>query len=192
MAWYVPLHLYLLIVFFVQETEKCNWETFFGIDEVVHTITSKRLMGEKMRCGFQLVDSYIKYYRHEMHRYVEAQCCDSLSKACIKWGAIIQACTAYQKPTHDLCTERASATCIKCGWVSLLPAEGLCHVPMGSDKNRQKNISLVLVPAFYHGERNRARNSQERKWKRNKRVYENEREQKYYACWVYASSPKVL
>jgi hypothetical protein len=36
---------------------------FYGKDEVMHTIRSKRLMGLKMWCGSQLVDSYIKYRR---------------------------------------------------------------------------------------------------------------------------------
>jgi hypothetical protein len=44
---------------------------------VMHTIKSKRLMGLKMRCGSELVDSYIKYCRQEMRRFVESMCYDS-------------------------------------------------------------------------------------------------------------------
>jgi hypothetical protein len=37
-----------------------------------------------------------------------------------------------QKTAHALSTAgRASAARIECGWGSLLPVEGLCHVPTG-------------------------------------------------------------
>jgi hypothetical protein len=44
---------------------------------VMHTIKSKRLMEPKMRCGSELVDSYIKYCRQKMRRFVESMCYDS-------------------------------------------------------------------------------------------------------------------
>jgi hypothetical protein len=40
-------------------------------------IRSKRLMRQKMWCGSQLIDSYFKYYRHEMCRYAKSQDCYS-------------------------------------------------------------------------------------------------------------------
>jgi hypothetical protein len=44
----------------------------------MHTIKSNRLMGQMMRCGSQLVDSYIKDRRQEMRRFAESMCYDSL------------------------------------------------------------------------------------------------------------------
>jgi hypothetical protein len=38
---------------------KCGWESYDGKGEVIRTIKSKRLIGQKMCCGSQLVDSYI-------------------------------------------------------------------------------------------------------------------------------------
>jgi hypothetical protein len=37
--------------------EKCSRERYTEKEEVMHTIKSKRLMGQKMRCGSQLIDS---------------------------------------------------------------------------------------------------------------------------------------
>jgi hypothetical protein len=47
----------------------------------MHTIESQRLMGQKMRCGSQLVDSYIKDRIRDMRRYVKSAFYDSLKRA---------------------------------------------------------------------------------------------------------------
>jgi hypothetical protein len=43
----------------------------------MRTIKSKRLMGQKMRCGSQLVDSYINDCIQDMRRYVKSASFDS-------------------------------------------------------------------------------------------------------------------
>jgi hypothetical protein len=62
----------------------------------MHTIRSKRLMGLKMRCGSQLIDSYVKYHRQEMCRYAESHDCDSLR--CVKLR-ILKA--EHEKRAHE-------------------------------------------------------------------------------------------
>jgi hypothetical protein len=78
------------------ETRKRTWEFFYCRDEVMHTIRSKRLMGLKMRCGSQLIDSYVKYHRQEMCRYAESHDCDSLR--CVKLR-ILKA--EHEKRAHE-------------------------------------------------------------------------------------------
>jgi hypothetical protein len=43
----------------------------------MRTIESKRLMGQKMRCGSQLVDSYINDHIRDMRRYAKSALFDS-------------------------------------------------------------------------------------------------------------------
>jgi hypothetical protein len=43
----------------------------------MRTIESKRLMGQKMRCGSQLVDSYINDCIRDMRRYAKSTFYDS-------------------------------------------------------------------------------------------------------------------
>jgi hypothetical protein len=46
-------------------------------EEVMHTIKSKRLMGEKIHCGSQLVNSNIKDRSQDMRRFTESMGYDS-------------------------------------------------------------------------------------------------------------------
>jgi hypothetical protein len=47
----------------------------------MHIIKSKRLMGQKMRCGSQIVDSYINDRIQDMRRYAKSAHFDSLMHA---------------------------------------------------------------------------------------------------------------
>ena len=47
----------------------------------MRTIESKRLMGQKMRCGSQLVDSYINDRIRDMRRYAKSASFDSPMRA---------------------------------------------------------------------------------------------------------------
>jgi hypothetical protein len=47
----------------------------------MRTIESKRLMGQKMRCGSQLVDSYINDRICDMRRYAKSALFDSPKRA---------------------------------------------------------------------------------------------------------------
>jgi hypothetical protein len=47
----------------------------------MHTIESKRLMGQKMRCGSQLVDSYINDRIRDMRRDAKSAFYDSPKRA---------------------------------------------------------------------------------------------------------------
>jgi hypothetical protein len=78
-AWAAMLHPYLLS--FLSETRKCSWQRYDEKEEVMHTIKSKRLMGQKMRCGSQLVDSYIKDRRQDIRRFAKSMWFDSLMRA---------------------------------------------------------------------------------------------------------------
>jgi hypothetical protein len=46
----------------------------------MHTIKSKRLMEQKMRCNSQLIDSYIKDRRQEMRRFADSMGYGSLMR----------------------------------------------------------------------------------------------------------------
>jgi hypothetical protein len=48
---------------------------------MMHTIKSMRLMGQKMRCGSQLVDSYIKDPRQDIRRFAKSMWFDSSMRA---------------------------------------------------------------------------------------------------------------
>jgi hypothetical protein len=47
----------------------------------MRTIKSKRLMGQKMCCGSQLVDSYINDRIQDMHRFAKSASFDSPMRA---------------------------------------------------------------------------------------------------------------
>jgi hypothetical protein len=51
---------------------KYSWESYDDKGEVMRTIKSKRLMGQKMRCGSQLVNLYINDRIQDMRRYAKS------------------------------------------------------------------------------------------------------------------------
>jgi hypothetical protein len=57
--------------------ENTVWERYDKKEEVVHTIKSKKLMGQKMRCGSQLINSYIKDRRQQMRRFAKSMWFDN-------------------------------------------------------------------------------------------------------------------
>lgn len=65
------------MVDYEEETRKCTWEYYDDKDEVKHEIRSNKLMGEKMQCGSQLIDSYIKQCGQKIRRFAEELGCNS-------------------------------------------------------------------------------------------------------------------
>jgi hypothetical protein len=60
---------------------KCGWESYEDKGEVMRTIKSKKLMGQKMHCGSQLINSYINDHIQDMHRYAKSASFDSPMRA---------------------------------------------------------------------------------------------------------------
>jgi hypothetical protein len=60
---------------------KCGWESYDDKGEVMRTIKFKRLMGQKMCCASQLVDSYINDCIQDMRRFAKSASFDSLMRS---------------------------------------------------------------------------------------------------------------
>jgi hypothetical protein len=69
------LDTYLL--FFCRRRGNAVGESYDDKGEVMRTIKSKRLMGQKMHCGSQLVNSYINDRIRDMRRYAKSAHFDS-------------------------------------------------------------------------------------------------------------------
>ena len=53
---------------FEQSTRKCKWEPYDGQAKFLDTIKAKQVMGQKMGCGSQLVDLFVKQ-RKDMREF---------------------------------------------------------------------------------------------------------------------------
>ena len=51
--------------FFEQSTRECQWEFYLDRAEVKDTLRQKVLMGQKMGCGSQILDNYIKHRKQK-------------------------------------------------------------------------------------------------------------------------------
>jgi hypothetical protein len=51
---------------FEQSTRKYKWESYGGKAESLDTIRAKQVMGQKIGCGSQLVDSFVKLHKEKM------------------------------------------------------------------------------------------------------------------------------
>jgi hypothetical protein len=83
---------------------KCGWEGYDDKEDVMHTIKSKRLMGQKMRCESQLVDSYINDRIQDMRRFAKSMSFDSPMRAEQR-----RLKAANEKRAHDACWVYASS-----------------------------------------------------------------------------------